>query len=82
MATDQSIHEHITALVDEEKQLREQLAKGEVSQGEEHTRLASLEVELDRAWDLLRQRKALRETGGSPDDAAERSADVVEKYLG
>ncbi|MDX6278800.1 MAG: hypothetical protein QOJ72_2928 [Nocardioidaceae bacterium] len=82
MATDQSIHEHITALVAEEKKLREQLGHGEVSQGEEHERLAHLEVELDQAWDLLRQRKALRETGGSPDDAAERSADVVEKYLG
>jgi uncharacterized protein DUF2630 len=82
MATDQSIHEHITALVAEEKKLREQLGHGEVTQGEEHARLASLEVELDQAWDLLRQRKALRETGGSADDAAERSADVVEKYLG
>lgn len=82
MATDQSIHEHITALVDEEKTLREQLGHGEVSKGEEHARLASIEVELDRAWDLLRQRKALRETGGSADDAAERSADIVEKYLG
>ncbi|MCW2750946.1 MAG: hypothetical protein JWR83_2056 [Aeromicrobium sp.] len=82
MATDQSIHEHITALVDEEKQLREQLGHGEVTQGEEHARLASIEIELDKAWDLLRQRKALREMGGSPDDAVERSADVVEKYLG
>jgi hypothetical protein len=82
MTTDQTIHEHITALVDEEKSLREQLAQGEVSQGEEHSRLARLEVELDQAWDLLRQRKALRETGGSPDDAAERSAGTVENYLG
>jgi hypothetical protein len=82
MATDQSIHEHITALVAEEKKLREQLGHGEVSQAEEHARLARLEVELDQAWDLLRQRKALLETGGSPDDATERSADIVEKYLG
>jgi len=82
MATDQSIHEHITALVDEEKKLREQLAHGEVTEGEEHARLARLEVELDQAWDLLRQRRALRETGGSPDDAVERPADIVEKYLG
>lgn len=81
MTTDQGIHEHITALVAEEKTLREQLAKGEVTQGEERTRLGQLEVELDQAWDLLRQRKALRETGGSPDDASERSANVVENYL-
>ena len=81
MTTDQGIHEHITALVAEEKTLREQLTKGEVSRDEEHSRLKQLEVELDQAWDLLRQRKALRETGGSPDDAAERSEGVVENYL-
>ena len=81
MTTDQGIHQHITALVAEEKALREQLAAGEISRDEEHERLSSLEVELDRAWDLLRQRKALRETGGSPDDAAERSPGVVEGYL-
>lgn len=81
MTTDQEIHEHITSLVEEEKSLREQLSKGEISPDEEHTRLRSVEIELDKAWDLLRQRKALRETGGSPDEASERSADVVEKYL-
>ena len=81
MTTDQGIHEHITALVAEEKTLREQLTKGEVSRDEEHSRLKQLEVELDQAWDLLRQRKALRETGGSPDDAVERTEGVVENYL-
>lgn len=81
MTTDQGIHEHITALVAEEKALREQLTKGEVTRDEERSRLRQLEIELDRAWDLLRQRRALRESGGSPDDAAERSGDVVEKYL-
>jgi len=81
MTTDQGIHEHITALVAEEKSLREQLNAGEITRDEEHSRLHALEVELDQAWDLLRQRKALRETGGSPDDAAERSENVVEKYL-
>ncbi|MBC7631739.1 DUF2630 family protein [Aeromicrobium sp.] len=81
MTTDQGIHEHITALVAEEKILREQLGKHEVSQGEEQARLKQIEIELDQAWDLLRQRKALRETGGSPDNASERTGDVVEKYL-
>ncbi|NRQ50683.1 DUF2630 family protein [Aeromicrobium stalagmiti] len=81
MTTDQGIHEHITALVTEEKVLRQQLADGEITRDDEHARLKQLEVELDQAWDLLRQRKALRETGGSADDAAERSGDVVEKYL-
>lgn len=81
MTTDQGIHDRITALVAEEKTLREQLGKGEVTQADEHARLQKIEVELDQAWDLLRQRKAKRETGGSADDATERSADVVEKYL-
>lgn len=81
MTTDQGIHEHINTLVAEEKALREQLGHGEVSRDEERARLRTLEVELDRAWDLLRQRKALRETGGSADDAVERPADVVEGYL-
>jgi len=81
MTTDQGIHAHINALVAEEKTLRDQLGTGEITRDEERARLQSLEVELDQAWDLLRQRKALRETGGSPDDASERSGDVVEKYL-
>jgi hypothetical protein len=82
MATDQGIHEHISALVAEEKVLREQLSKHEVTPADERARLHELEVELDQAWDLLRQRHAKRQYGDSPDDAAERSPDVVEKYLG
>ena len=31
-------------------------------------------------WDLLRQRRALREFGDDPDQARVRPADVVEKY--
>ena len=81
MTTDQGIHEHIAALVAEEKSLRDQLASAQISPDDEHARLSALEVQLDQAWDLLRQRRALRETGGSPDDAAERPAAVVESYL-
>lgn len=81
MTTEKGIHDHISALVDEEKSLRDQLAAGTISRDEEHARLKAIEVQLDQAWDLLRQRMALRETGGSPDDAAERPASVVETYL-
>jgi hypothetical protein len=81
MTTDRGIHDHISELVAEEKTLREQLTQGDISKDEEHTRLRALEIELDQAWDLLRQRRALRETGGSPDEAAERSPGVVENYL-
>jgi hypothetical protein len=82
MTTDEGIHEHISALVAEEKALRERLANHEVTPTQERTRLQELEAELDQAWDLLRQRNAKRQYGESPDDAAERSPDVVEKYLG
>jgi Protein of unknown function (DUF2630) len=41
-----------------------------------------VEVELDQCWDLLRQRRALRETGGDPRAARLRPAGEVEGYLG
>jgi DNA repair exonuclease SbcCD ATPase subunit len=43
--------------------------------------LENIRVELDRLWDLQRQRRALRDSGGDPDDASERDADTVEGYL-
>ena len=72
----------INDLVAEEKALREQLQHGDISESEEHERLRRLEIQLDQCWDLLRQRRALRETGGDPRDAAVRPADEVEGYLG
>ena len=72
----------INELVAEEKALREQLQHGEISESEENKRLRQLEIELDQCWDLLRQRRALRQTGGDPRDAAVRPADEVEGYLG
>jgi hypothetical protein len=72
----------INELVAEEKALREQLQHGEISESEENKRLRQLEIELDQCWDLLRQRRALRETGGDPHDAVVRPADEVEGYLG
>jgi hypothetical protein len=72
----------INELVAEEKALREQLQHGEISESEENKRLRQLEIELDQCWDLLRQRRALRETGGDPRDAAMRPANEVEGYLG
>jgi len=49
---------------------------------EDSKRLAHLQVELDQCWDLLRQRRALRETGGDPSQAQARPPDVVERYVG
>jgi hypothetical protein len=80
--TDSQTLAHIRDLVAEEKALRAQLQHGEITESEEHVRLRQLEVELDQCWDLLRQRRALRETGGDPREAAVRPADQVEGYLG
>jgi hypothetical protein len=41
-----------------------------------------VQTELDQCWDLLRQRRALREFGGDPSQAHAREADVVKKYIG
>lgn len=82
MATDSGIHEHISALVAEEKRLREQLQAHDIEPAEEQARLRDIEVQLDQAWDLLRQREALRNSGGDPDSAAVRPASEVEGYLG
>jgi hypothetical protein len=68
-------------LVAEEKELRAKLQHGDITESEEHQRLGAVETELDQCWDLLRQRRALRETGHDPKDAHVRPADEVEGYL-
>jgi hypothetical protein len=81
VAEDNDTLTRINKLVGEEKDLRAKLQRGEISGDEEHARLRTVETELDQCWDLLRQRRALRETGGDPKDAHVRSADQVEGYL-
>ncbi len=82
MASDVDIRQHITELIAVERSLRDRLAKGEIGKDEEHERLRRAEVELDRCWDLLRQRDARREFGDDPDNAAVRDAGTVENYRG
>ena len=55
--------------------------KGNLTEGE-RARLKRINVELDEAWDLLRQRRAKREFGQDPDDAELRPPRVVENYEG
>ncbi|MBW0016416.1 MAG: DUF2630 family protein [Mycobacterium sp.] len=81
-STDRDTLAHIRDLVAEEKALRAELLRGDITESEEHDRLRRLEVELDQCWDLLRQRRALRETGGDPREAAVRPPDQVEGYTG
>ena len=81
MDTDRDILEQVNQLVAEEKELRSKLQHREIDETEEHRRLSTLEVQLDQCWDLLRQRRALRETGQDPNQASARPGDQVEGYL-
>lgn len=76
---DAEIVRHIGDLTEEEHQL-ERNHTGTPLSGDELDRLRSLEVALDQCWDLLRQRRARRDAGLNPDDAAVRPASVVEGY--
>jgi hypothetical protein len=82
VAKDQDILTQVNKLVAEEQQLRAKLQHQDVDETDEHQRLRALEIELDQCWDLLRQRRALRETGRDPREARVRPADEVEGYLG
>lgn len=81
--TDESIAARIESLVTEEHQLRnreERDSSDAEALDQDQRRLQEVEVELDRCWDLLRQRRALRDAGADPDDAQVRDADTVERY--
>jgi Protein of unknown function (DUF2630) len=74
--TDEGILKHIERLVSEEQTL---YGKQGIDDSEQ-VRLEKLQVELDQCWDLLRQRRALREFGKDPDRASVRPPSIVEKY--
>ena len=76
---DATIHERIEQLVAEEHELWKRESEGEIDDATRQ-RLNELEVALDQAWDLLRQRKALRRANLDPDAAQVRDPDVVENY--
>ena len=81
--SDESIAARIERLVSEEHALRdrEQVDSPDPAALEEDKeRLRTVEVELDRCWDLLRQRRALRDAGSDPGQAAARDAETVEHY--
>lgn len=81
--SDESIAARIDRLVTEEQELRRQEQTDSPDPGAleaDRERLRAVEVELDRCWDLLRQRRAREEFGLDPDDATARSAETVENY--
>jgi hypothetical protein len=81
--SDESIAARIDELVAEEKELegREQADREDDERlAADRERLDAVKVELDRCWDLLRQRRAKEEFGQDPDDAEVRDAGTVEGY--
>ena len=56
---------HIEELVAEEHRLQK-AGEGGGMDPERHERLEAVRVELDRLWDLLRQRRAARSSGSIP----------------
>jgi hypothetical protein len=78
---DSTIRDQIEQLVGEEQELLA-AAEGRGPDDERHARLAEIKVELDRCWDLLRQREAREEFRLDPDEASPRDADTVEGYEG
>jgi hypothetical protein len=76
---DGQIHGTIEQLVAEEHELWEHEASGNATDADRQ-RLEELKISLDQCWDLLRQRRALREAGLDPETAQARPEDVVENY--
>ncbi|HEX6797927.1 MAG TPA: DUF2630 family protein [Ktedonobacterales bacterium] len=77
---DRSILSEINRLTDEEHYVLHTAETGEGLDEAGKTRLSELKVEIDRLWDLLRQRRARRHAGLDPDGAKEREGAVVEHY--
>jgi hypothetical protein len=73
---DGQVLQHIDGLAKEEHRLysKETLTEEEVG------RLRTISVELDQCWDLLRQRRGLRDAHADPNVAKVRPADVVERF--
>ena len=82
--SDESVAARIEQLVEQERALRDREQDDRSDPDAlvaDRERLRAVEVELDRCWDLLRQRRALRRSGSDPEQATARDADTVEGYL-
>ncbi len=78
-STDASILGRISDLVHEEDELHNR-HRGSALNDDELRRLDQVKVELDQCWDLLNQRRALREFDMDPNQASVRDEDTVEGY--
>ena len=77
---DEQIIARVHELVDEEHTLERAAQEHQGLKEDEQARLRHLEEQLDQCWDLLRQRRARRNAGLDPDDAAVRDPQIVEHY--
>ncbi|MBV8303931.1 MAG: DUF2630 family protein [Acidimicrobiia bacterium] len=78
---DQDVIDRIDKLVAEEHGLRQRSqGQGQGLADSDRERLESIKVALDQCWDLLRQRRGLRDRGEDPDQAEVRDAGTVEGY--
>jgi hypothetical protein len=78
---DAQVQDHIEQLVAEEHRLLGRSSEQGLTPLD-HDRLAKVRVELDRYWDLLRQRRAREEFGEDPDSTSLRDERTVEGYEG
>lgn len=74
--TDREVMDKIKDLLEKEHKLYSK----EGLSAEEREETEKIQVDLDRYWDLLRQRRALKEFGDNPDKANLRGTDTVENY--
>jgi hypothetical protein len=76
---DAGLRSRIEEMVAEERRLLE-AGEGQGPDEQRHARLGELKTELDRCWDLLRQREAHEEFGLDPESTSVRDAGTVEGY--
>jgi hypothetical protein len=84
---DEQVQARIEELEREEQRLRsdEQAAAdtgGADQVAADARHVEEVRVALDRLWDYLRRRRALRDAGQDPNTAQLRDAETVERYLG
>ena len=75
---DNQILNHIKSLTENEEKLWSKVNLSD----EEVKKLHQMKLELDQYWDLLRQRRALRNAGENPIQAEARDSDTIENYEG
>jgi uncharacterized protein DUF2630 len=80
MSADGDIEAQIEQLESERESLQRDESAGMEPEHRHPNRLEEIRVELDRLWDLRRQRQALKDAGEPESWASERDADTVEGY--